>query len=80
MHYTTFVVAILASLAAAAPDPILPPSPVVQFDPLSTPNCSAIQDRCENCPEDDFDCESDPSCEWCFDHDGFNQTSSGNGK
>ncbi|OTB01322.1 hypothetical protein M426DRAFT_14629 [Hypoxylon sp. CI-4A] len=70
---------VLAVPAAAAsvsitriPKP--PPSAVDVFDAFNTPNCASLQDYCK-CQNDDFDCETNPSCEWCRDHDAWSSSS-----
>ncbi|KAI1321969.1 hypothetical protein F5Y16DRAFT_57493 [Xylariaceae sp. FL0255] len=63
MHYATLITLALAALAAAVP------SLVIIDNSMSDPNCTALWDYCSSCDPDDFDCESNPDCEWCFEND-----------
>ncbi|KAI3334064.1 hypothetical protein F4824DRAFT_502467 [Ustulina deusta] len=70
MHSSTILGLFLAALAAAAPSPnnqgndgTRTPAPVALV--TSGPDCPSIKDYCLHC-NDDFTCETNPNCEWCF--------------
>ncbi|KAI8622953.1 hypothetical protein F5Y19DRAFT_29555 [Xylariaceae sp. FL1651] len=74
MHFGTIFGLFLAALVAAAP----PHNPGAQRRGLVTivmsePDCNEIKDYCTNC-NGDFNCESDPRCEWCYENGGFGDT------
>ncbi|KAI0006597.1 hypothetical protein F4779DRAFT_556185 [Xylariaceae sp. FL0662B] len=67
----------LAARAIAAPSPTWNPAP----DPVLAaraaedgPDCKSIEDYCTHC-NGDFNCETDPRCEWCYENDGFGDDS-----
>ncbi|KAI0975297.1 hypothetical protein F4678DRAFT_322290 [Xylaria arbuscula] len=37
---------------------------------MTTPDCPALKAYCTHC-NGDFNCESDPRCEWCYEHKQF---------
>ncbi|CAJ2500764.1 Uu.00g036170.m01.CDS01 [Anthostomella pinea] len=73
MHFTTVVTLLFAAFAAAAPRPlhhgvkntVLPPGLT------SEPDCAKMEDYCTSCGGEDFDCETNPSCEWCYENHRF---------
>ncbi|KAI1415033.1 hypothetical protein F5Y13DRAFT_187720 [Hypoxylon sp. FL1857] len=48
---------------------------VVEHEPATTPDCAAIEEYCK-CLDGDFDCQTDPSCEWCRDHNAWQSPTS----
>ncbi|KAL7620805.1 hypothetical protein AAE478_009803 [Parahypoxylon ruwenzoriense] len=73
-----------AAAPAPEPEPVASPIPVpppplppafaarAPLPRLSDgPNCTEIEEYCKHCGEDDFQCETNPNCEWCFEHGGF---------
>ncbi|KAI1454682.1 hypothetical protein F4805DRAFT_460496 [Annulohypoxylon moriforme] len=85
MRQSTLLAAALACCGAviAAP-PAMPPTitqapapDAVEFAAASsTPDCTKIQQYCSSCSSDDFNCETDPNCEWCRAHVWDSTTSS----
>ncbi|KAI1076206.1 hypothetical protein F5B20DRAFT_594265 [Whalleya microplaca] len=62
-----------AAGAIAAPSPTWIPAPdhaVVAAAESDTPDCPSIKDYCTHC-NGDFNCETDPRCEWCYENDQF---------
>ncbi|KAI1290958.1 hypothetical protein F5Y03DRAFT_401044 [Xylaria venustula] len=37
---------------------------------MTTPDCPSIKEYCTHC-NGDFNCETDPRCEWCWEHKQF---------
>ncbi|KAI1138104.1 hypothetical protein F5Y05DRAFT_413418 [Hypoxylon sp. FL0543] len=73
MRSSTILAIALATCSAALavpPRSALPP-PTVGFGAESTPDCAAIKDYCK-CLDADFNCETDPRCEWCREHNAWN--------
>ncbi|KAI0433858.1 hypothetical protein F5Y09DRAFT_338225 [Xylaria sp. FL1042] len=77
MHFTTIVALAFAALAAAAPSDsannqgsIKAREPKVATFDKSEPDCDKLKDYCTHC-NGDFDCETNPSCEWCYENDKF---------
>ncbi|KAI0599038.1 hypothetical protein F4775DRAFT_591825 [Biscogniauxia sp. FL1348] len=79
MHSNTFFFVVLAlgvASVAAAPTPEPTPlsssssSSIIPPTAQSTPDCNALKQYCTNC-NGNFNCETDPGCEWCYEHDGF---------
>ncbi|KAI1464336.1 uncharacterized protein F4812DRAFT_462751 [Daldinia caldariorum] len=56
-----------------------PATPVAAaWAPSDSPDCTTIEEYCK-CKDDDFQCETNPNCEWCRDHNAWgdqNPTSS----
>ncbi|KAI1497009.1 hypothetical protein F5X99DRAFT_413544 [Biscogniauxia marginata] len=77
MHLVTLLVSIAAiaiASAVAAPTATLERTDAAAVaDPAvaarSTPDCKALKEYCTNCQ--DFQCETNPGCEWCYEHDAF---------
>ncbi|KAI0839247.1 hypothetical protein F5Y06DRAFT_266345 [Hypoxylon sp. FL0890] len=82
-NLVTLAFAICGAALAIPPLPALPraldlpsgwvddtPSPTAEYEASNTPDCSAIEEYCK-CLDGDFNCETDPSCEWCRDHDAW---------
>ncbi|KAI2469596.1 hypothetical protein F4781DRAFT_215652 [Annulohypoxylon bovei var. microspora] len=67
-----------AVIAAPAPTGTITPAPtgVVAAAAEDTPDCAALQHYCESCSGDDFNCETDPNCEWCRAHNAWDPTTS----
>ncbi|KAI1361431.1 hypothetical protein F5Y08DRAFT_342682 [Xylaria arbuscula] len=86
MHFTTAVSIFLAALAAAAPSSSPPnsgdESTINSHEPelvtfvMTEPNCPAIKDYCTHC-NGDFNCQTDPRCEWCYHNKQFGSSSRG---
>ncbi|KAI2604191.1 uncharacterized protein GGS25DRAFT_451298 [Hypoxylon fragiforme] len=36
----------------------------------NSPDCASLEEYCK-CKDDDFQCETNPSCEWCREHDAW---------
>ncbi|KAI1119032.1 hypothetical protein F5Y14DRAFT_119335 [Nemania sp. NC0429] len=68
MYATTVIGLFLAALAAAAPSP--PPSRNLVTFVMTEPDCPSLESYCTHC-NGDFNCETDPRCEWCYEHDRF---------
>ncbi|KAI3324659.1 hypothetical protein HD806DRAFT_51569 [Xylariaceae sp. AK1471] len=69
MYFSTILGLFLAALAAAAPCQDTHKRGLVTFI-MTEPDCVSLKDYCTNC-NDDFNCETDPRCEWCYEHDKF---------
>ncbi|GAW25665.1 hypothetical protein SAMD00023353_1002750 [Rosellinia necatrix] len=71
MYTSTILSLFLAALAAAAPSPIEQRrAPKLVTFVMTEPDCPSIEYYCKHC-NDDFNCETDPRCEWCYQHDKF---------
>ncbi|KAI2641014.1 hypothetical protein GGS21DRAFT_487343 [Xylaria nigripes] len=80
MYFTAILALCLAALGAAVPSPThnddhsdIADRGVVTFV-MSEPDCPSLKDYCTHC-NGDFNCETDPRCEWCYDHGGFGNSS-----
>ncbi|KAI1398021.1 hypothetical protein F4819DRAFT_489946 [Hypoxylon fuscum] len=67
--------AMLCGAVVAVPAPTRTPLPsVTRAQELAaadgTPDCAALEDYCQ-CHDDDFNCETNPSCEWCREHNAW---------
>ncbi|KAI1743230.1 hypothetical protein F4680DRAFT_409583 [Xylaria scruposa] len=69
MYISTIISVFLAALVAAAPSHNIDKRGLVTFQ-MTEPDCPAIESYCTNC-NGDFNCETDPRCEWCYEHDKF---------
>ncbi|KAI0409930.1 hypothetical protein F4802DRAFT_6949 [Xylaria palmicola] len=74
MYFSTVLSLFLAALAAAVPTPGQGNADVskrglVTFV-MTEPDCHAIENYCKHC-NGDFNCETDPRCEWCYQHHQF---------
>ncbi|KAI1177284.1 hypothetical protein F4777DRAFT_577091 [Nemania sp. FL0916] len=72
MHASTILGFFLASLAVAAPAPSSASSRAlneVTFV-MTEPDCAKLEHYCKNC-NGDFNCETDPRCEWCEENGKF---------
>ncbi|KAI0538886.1 hypothetical protein GGR58DRAFT_500673 [Xylaria digitata] len=84
MHFSTTLSFFLAALAAAAPSPSynkhgdaeMQKRDFVTFV-MTEPDCPAIKDYCTHC-HGDFNCQTDPRCEWCYKHKKFGPSDEGN--
>ncbi|KAI1374231.1 hypothetical protein F4677DRAFT_447555 [Hypoxylon crocopeplum] len=58
-----------AALAVPSPTRIVKslPNPVVRPAAEDSPDCDSIKEYCK-CTDDDFQCETNPNCEWCREH------------
>ncbi|TGJ84359.1 hypothetical protein E0Z10_g4433 [Xylaria hypoxylon] len=75
MHFSTTLSFFLAALVAAAPSYNNQGNVDTQKRGLVTfimtePNCPALKNYCTHC-NDDFNCETDPRCEWCYRYKQF---------
>ncbi|KAI0881610.1 uncharacterized protein GGS22DRAFT_192246 [Annulohypoxylon maeteangense] len=59
---------VLAAPPAPSPTITQAPAAVHTAAARGTPNCTSIQHYCSSCGSEDFDCETDPRCEWCSAH------------
>ncbi|KAI1479082.1 hypothetical protein F4774DRAFT_410156 [Daldinia eschscholtzii] len=85
MHSSTFFALALAicgsvdAVAFPSNTTPTPPTPVLAaWAPSDSPDCASIEEYCK-CKDDDFQCETNPNCEWCRDHNAWgdqNPTSS----
>ncbi|KAI0548927.1 hypothetical protein F4679DRAFT_289509 [Xylaria curta] len=73
MYVSTIISVFLAALVAAAPSRNVDKRGLVTFQ-MTEPDCPAIETYCTHC-NGDFNCETDPRCEWCYENHKF-----GNGK
>ncbi|KAI4865503.1 hypothetical protein F4820DRAFT_296036 [Hypoxylon rubiginosum] len=62
--------AIAAPAASRAP---IPQQSIVVRQIVDGVNCTAIKDYCNHCQPDDFQCETDPRCEICFESGVWNK-------
>ncbi|KAI1384239.1 uncharacterized protein F4822DRAFT_64359 [Hypoxylon trugodes] len=62
-------------LASPAPTRVgIPAASAVEVHaPEGTPDCTALEEYCK-CKTEDFNCQTDPSCEWCRDHNAWPST------
>ncbi|KAI8955671.1 hypothetical protein F4801DRAFT_275330 [Xylaria longipes] len=81
MHASTVISVFLAALVAASPvrngqsgDVDTQTKRGLVTFVMTEPDCPAIEAYCTHC-NGDFNCETDPRCEWCYAHHQF-----GNGK
>ncbi|KAI0799179.1 hypothetical protein GGR55DRAFT_702231 [Xylaria sp. FL0064] len=78
MQFTTIVALAFAALAAASPsaplknqgNSINAREPKVVTFVMTEPDCDSLKDYCTHC-NGDFNCETDPRCEWCYENDKF---------
>ncbi|KAI1279334.1 hypothetical protein F5Y07DRAFT_40457 [Xylaria sp. FL0933] len=79
MQFTTIVALAFAALAAATPSAPLKnhgSSSIKGREPnvvtfiMTEPDCDSLKDYCTHC-NGDFNCETDPRCEWCYENDKF---------
>ncbi|KAI0853461.1 hypothetical protein F5Y00DRAFT_257482 [Daldinia vernicosa] len=76
MHSSSFFALALAIcggvVAVAVPSNTArtPPTPVEFAAAGNTPDCASIEEYCK-CKDDDFQCETNSSCEWCRDHNAW---------
>ncbi|GAW11559.1 hypothetical protein ANO14919_009060 [Xylariales sp. No.14919] len=77
MHFTTTLSFFLAALVAATPYQFSngqgnadTQQPGLVTLIMSEPDCPSIKDYCTHC-NGDFNCETDPRCEWCYKHKQF---------
>ncbi|KAI1347502.1 hypothetical protein F5Y01DRAFT_329616 [Xylaria sp. FL0043] len=80
MQFTTIVALAFAALAAATPSTPLKnhgsSSSINAGEPklvtfvMTEPDCGSLKDYCTHC-NGDFNCETDPRCEWCYENDQF---------
>ncbi|KAI8961266.1 hypothetical protein F5Y11DRAFT_348663 [Daldinia sp. FL1419] len=61
------VVAVAVPASNVAPTPV---TPVAEFESSATPDCTSIEEYCK-CKDDDFQCETNPNCEWCREHNAW---------
>ncbi|KAI0444381.1 hypothetical protein F4803DRAFT_511716, partial [Xylaria telfairii] len=76
MYASTIISIFLAALAAATPihngqgdTDAAPKRGLVTFV-MTEPNCPVLKEYCTHC-NGDFNCETDPRCEWCYEHHMF---------
>ncbi|KAI1102480.1 hypothetical protein F4804DRAFT_334233 [Jackrogersella minutella] len=68
----------LCGAALAVPAPTTLPTVTVSPVPttveiaaaMTTPDCASLEEYCK-CEDGDFNCETDPSCEWCREHNAW---------
>ncbi|KAI0877173.1 hypothetical protein GGS24DRAFT_159719 [Hypoxylon argillaceum] len=78
MYFSTIFGLFLAALVTAAPSSshsgqgtiVTQKRGLVTFV-MTEPDCPSLKSYCTTC-NDDFNCETDPRCEWCYEHDKFN--------
>ncbi|KAI1205666.1 uncharacterized protein F4807DRAFT_278944 [Annulohypoxylon truncatum] len=70
--------AVLAAPPATSPTTTQAPAPnaVESAHAGNTPDCTSIEHYCKTCSSDDFNCETDPNCEWCRAHSAWYTSSS----
>ncbi|KAI2620479.1 hypothetical protein GGR54DRAFT_100115 [Hypoxylon sp. NC1633] len=66
----------LCGAALAIPPPTHTPIPTAAgvVNAAADPDCASIEEYCK-CKDDDFQCETDPNCEWCRAHNAWPPTS-----
>ncbi|KAI1768142.1 hypothetical protein GGR53DRAFT_462667 [Hypoxylon sp. FL1150] len=68
MQTSSILALALAICGTAIAVPAASPSQIPEAASIklasNTPNCTALVDYCK-CTDGDFDCETNPSCEWC---------------
>ncbi|KAF2967943.1 hypothetical protein GQX73_g5629 [Xylaria multiplex] len=74
MQFSTTLSLFFVALVAAAPSPShgdadMQTRGLVTFV-MTEPNCEALKEYCTHC-NGDFNCETDPRCEWCYEHKKF---------
>ncbi|KAI1756844.1 hypothetical protein F4782DRAFT_283170 [Xylaria castorea] len=74
MYVSTVISVFLAALVAAAPSRRSADERGLVTFQMTEPDCPAIEAYCTHC-NGDFNCQTDPRCEWCYAHHKF-----GNGK
>ncbi|KAH8161783.1 hypothetical protein CIB48_g6460 [Xylaria polymorpha] len=76
MYASTVISVFLVALAAAAPyrngqaDADAEPKRGLVAFIMTEPDCPAIKAYCTHC-NGDFNCETDPRCEWCYENHQF---------
>ncbi|KAI1128750.1 hypothetical protein F5Y10DRAFT_264782 [Nemania abortiva] len=77
MYASTILSLFLAALATAAPSSshigqgsVETREPGLVTFVMTEPDCPSLKAYCTNCG-DDFNCETDPRCEWCYEHGQF---------
>ncbi|KAI1436816.1 hypothetical protein GGR50DRAFT_692781 [Xylaria sp. CBS 124048] len=81
MYFTTILALCLVALATAAPTAPHTNSCKTADEAtngrvtftMTKPDCPSLLQYCTHCDED-FNCETDPRCEWCYEHGGFDDS------
>ncbi|KAI0466679.1 hypothetical protein F4859DRAFT_497001 [Xylaria cf. heliscus] len=70
MYASAIISVFLAALAAASPYRNSQRERGLVTIIMTEPDCPALKAYCTNC-NGDFNCETDPRCEWCYEHGQF---------